>query len=74
MPTEPTRPELLFHANRFFAVSLLFDYHDLWLGAYWRRGMEGGFRTVTIYLCLIPCLPARISVSWKYKPAWEIHP
>ena len=50
--------------RRGVSVSLLFEKRDLWVGVYWdhRRWVTGG-STLTVYVCLVPCLPVRVSVS-----------
>jgi hypothetical protein len=53
---------LLHHATTRYALALLFEPRDLWIGIYWRTGREGPRRTLTLYLCLLPCLPIRLSL------------
>jgi hypothetical protein len=50
-------------------VQLRREPRDLWIGVYWDRpsplDMGWGFelRTLFIYVCLIPCLPLKITLS-----------
>lgn len=34
-----------------------FEPRDLWLGLYWKTGMEANWQVVTCYVCLLPTLP-----------------
>ena len=63
----PSRFPLLLwhHATNRYAVAWLFEPHDLWLGAYWRLGREGPHRVLTVYVCLLPCLPLRLGLVIK---------
>jgi hypothetical protein len=42
----------------FISVELKFDYHDLWMGIYWKSKISGRF--FNIYICILPMLPIRI--------------
>lgn len=46
---------------------ILIDFHDLWVGLYWKRvfhtARNSGWYEYDIYLCLLPCLPVRL--HWK---------
>ena len=58
------------------AVALLWEPRDLWVGVYWTRPVwEGPVRTVTVYVCVVPMLPVRITwvlgaraVGWAATP------
>lgn len=38
-------------------------WRDLWIGAYWTTEE---FRAVTVWVCLLPCLPIRIKYVRSY--------
>ena len=50
-------------------AQLIFEPRDLWLGVYWDRPMplEMGYgflmRTLHIYICVVPCLPLKITLT-----------
>ena len=55
-----------------FAIDLLWEPRDLWVGVYWDRGQHevhyipGSVMLenyVRVYVCLLPCLP--IKLSWS---------
>lgn len=54
-----------------WSAALLFEPHDLWIGAYWKRYVEMGNRVLVLYLCLIPMLPIRLAIisnKWRIEP------
>lgn len=58
----------------YVGLTLLLELRDLWLGVYWdyrppQMGPAGRLKnhSVTIYLCLVPCLPLRLSLVFS-KP------
>jgi len=47
--------------------SLIFEPRDLWIGIYWDGKKLGEYdRELTIYVCLLPCLPIRLHY-WRYQ-------
>lgn len=46
------------------SVSVGFNHHDLWVGAYWRHHNAFGYHWTHLYVCLIPMLPVRLSWFW----------
>jgi hypothetical protein len=42
-------------------IRLLFEPRDLWIGVYWKTAWEGPDKTLTLFICIIPCLPIRLS-------------
>lgn len=48
-------------------IGLLLDLRDCWIGAYWTTHMVGQHTISYLYLCLVPCLPIRI--TWLRLPA-----
>lgn len=54
---------LLHGAGVRWAVALLFEPRDLWVGVFWEHPhYEGPDRWFTFYVCLIPMLPLRCDV------------
>ena len=45
--------------------ALLLEPRDLWVGLYWNK-VENKSQRMDIYICIIPCLPLRISryLTW----------
>jgi hypothetical protein len=56
---------ILFHrAGTRWAVQLLWEPRDLWVGVFWQRPYyEGLARSFTAYLCLLPMLPLRVTYT-----------
>lgn len=54
-------------------VDLLWEPADLWQGIYLRPYVSTARRRcLTLYLCLLPCLPLRINlVLWQTWRTWE---
>jgi hypothetical protein len=56
-----------------FLAGIKFDYHDIWVGAYWKfqRRMidtpEFSSTQLTIFICILPMLPIRFWLEWKPK-------
>lgn len=46
-------------------VALKFEPRDLWIGCYWLTDGWGVIRTLTLYFCLVPCLPLRVDLEWR---------
>jgi hypothetical protein len=46
------------------AVGLRFEPRDLWLGCYWKTGWSLPYRTLTLYLCVVPMLPIVVHLVW----------
>lgn len=50
-------------------IRLLWEPRDLWVGVYWDRplpldiGYGFKLRTLFIYVCLVPCLPIKITLT-----------
>jgi len=49
-------------------LSLKFDPHDMWVGAFWKKGkLASGhvaLHSLTFYVCLIFMLPIRVQFTW----------
>ncbi len=43
----------------------LWEPRDLWLGLFWKKPEPG---TVVLFLCVVPCLPVRITLSRGSTP------
>jgi hypothetical protein len=43
-------------------IELLVEPRDLWVGAYWRLQSRRRDRRLRLYLCLLPCLPLRVTL------------
>lgn len=39
---------------------LYVDPRDCWVGVFWRIDSWGVWRELTVYLCLLPCLPLKL--------------
>lgn len=46
-------------------VSIKWKPQDLWIGAYWERSLLG----LTVWVCIVPCLPIKIAISADGKGA-----
>lgn len=46
-------------------VALLAEIRDLWVGVFWDFDRLGRMWTLTVYVCLIPCLPLRLTWGWR---------
>lgn len=46
-------------------LALKFEPRDLWVGCYWREDGCGVMRSLSLYFCLLPCLPLRIDLDWR---------
>lgn len=46
-------------------LGLKFEPRDLWIGIYWREDGWGVMRSLTLYFCLVPCLPLRVDLEWR---------
>lgn len=42
-------------------VAILVEVRDLWVGVYWDHQRRSQMWRLTIYVCLIPCLPIRLT-------------
>jgi hypothetical protein len=42
---------------------MYWEIRDLWVGCYWDFDRRGRMWKLTVYLCLIPCLPLRLTWS-----------
>jgi hypothetical protein len=61
--------KMLFHrAGYWWAVALLWEPRDLWVGVYWNTWWECGEQWVDLYVCPVPLLPIRISFITGAKP------
>jgi hypothetical protein len=45
-------------------VAWLFEPRDIWIGVYWNSERHGGWRELTVWVCLLPMLPIRV-LFWK---------
>lgn len=48
---------------KFKSIQLLFEPRDLWIGVYWNVEQKYQENELSIYFCLIPCLPIRIKAT-----------
>jgi hypothetical protein len=48
---------------RFRGARMYWEIRDLWVGCYWGFDRRGRMWKLTVYLCLIPCLPLRLTWS-----------
>lgn len=46
-------------------VRLYFEKRDIWVGLYWDADGWGVVRTLTLYFCLLPCLPLRVELEYR---------
>lgn len=44
-------------------LSLLFEPRDLWVGLFWDTAWEGPKQNLYLYICLVPTLVVRWSVT-----------
>lgn len=44
--------------------SLHFEPRDLWFGVYWDRPDVAWRYALDIYICVLPCLPLKLSPRW----------
>ena len=58
---------LLHRAGIRWAVALIFEPRDLWVGVYWDRYWEMGERPIDLYICIVPMLPIRLSYAPRRK-------
>lgn len=47
----------LIRGGRLKSMGVTWEPRDLWIGAYWNVDGWGVMRELTVYVCLIPCLP-----------------
>jgi hypothetical protein len=52
------------------SIKILFEPRDLWIGVYWNYDEEesrahGRYGILTVYVCLLPCLPLRFRTYRK---------
>lgn len=48
--------------KRAFWWTLLWEPRDLWLGIYWDRPKGTGWsRALDVYVCVVPCLPVKLT-------------
>jgi hypothetical protein len=48
-------------------MKIKFVKQDLWIGVFWKRTNEKLFYKITVYVCLIPCLPIIFEKLYPYK-------
>jgi hypothetical protein len=48
------------------AVALLWEWRDVWVGAYFDPQDFGTVVRWRLYLCLVPCLPVRVEF-WRRR-------
>ena len=55
-------------------VRVEFKPQDMWIGVYWEvDGSDDDFwRTIDIWVCIIPTLPIHISYQWLNPKGWRI--
>lgn len=46
------------------SMRLYLDVHDVWVGCYWRPDGWGVMRRLTLYFCIVPCVPLRVELEW----------
>lgn len=51
--------------SRVRRARFLFEPRDLWVGCYWRKDGWGVMRSLTLYFCIVPCLPLRVDLEWR---------
>ena len=49
----------------FREARVIFEKRDLWVGCYWDYQRRGRMWRLTVYLCLVPCLPLRLTFGWS---------
>ena len=49
-------------------ISVIFEPHDIWIGAYWylTRSIESRYRKLEIYIAFVPMFPIRLRWEWGY--------
>ena len=60
--------------NRGFSWILFPEIRDIWIGIYWKhtkyRTLTGISHDLSIYVCLIPCLP--LKMTWWWRKPWAV--
>jgi hypothetical protein len=46
-------------------LAIKFEPRDIWVGVYWLTDGWGVIRVLTLYICLLPCLPLRIDLEYR---------
>lgn len=46
---------------RFRGMRVYPDLRDIWVGAYWDFDRRGCVWRLRVYVCLLPCLPIRLT-------------
>jgi hypothetical protein len=41
-------------------IALLFEPRDIWVGVYWDIQKRGGWKELSIWICVLPTLPIRM--------------
>jgi hypothetical protein len=49
-----------------WSLRLLWEPRDMWVGVYWTRDeVAPGVPLLTVYVCVVPCLPIRLCAIWR---------
>lgn len=50
-------------------ITVKFEPRDIWIGAYWlySKSVESTYRSLRIWICLLPMLPIRLWFEWGWK-------
>lgn len=55
--------------RRHWKVRVKWEPRDLWIGLYWTRilGHAPSADGMAFYICLVPCLPIKVSFNYGFK-------
>lgn len=46
-------------------IAGVYEPRDLWIGLYYRLAKRRALRRLRLYICLLPCWPIRVTLTWR---------
>ncbi len=49
-------------------IAIKFVKEDVWVGVFWRRDNDPRYAALEVYVCILPCLPIRLTFPRIFHP------